>query len=200
MHLRDIAPTLLHKGATYTAFELQQIILRTKTHSSTLPPQVQSRPACQLCAFPPRPTANKWHINFLVRIRKLSHIDFAMSVCPFYSSPVELRHVFGLWPARFRCPGIEVFTSLQGKNHPNCQPRGPGNASRSGVGSRAQNYRGTGVSMQLAREPRYWSCGIYHATGLLKSGDTHTTPLNTKTITKSLHAFMHLSQVQLLNI
>jgi len=96
-----------------------------------------------------------------------------MSVCPFYSFPVEFRHIFGLWSARFRCPDTEVFTSLQGKHHPNCQPRGPGNASLSGVGSRAQKYRVTDVSMQLTREPRYWSCGIYHETGLFKSVNTH---------------------------
>jgi hypothetical protein len=149
--------------------------------------------------FQPRPTTDTWHINFLVRIRKLSHIDFAMSVCPFYSSPVELPHIFGPWPTRFRCRDNEVSTSLQGKQHLNCQPGGPGNVPLSGAGSRAKNCRATDVSKQLTRKPRNCYCGIYRATGLLNSVDTHTVPLNTITTTKSLHAFMYLSQVQLLN-
>ena len=77
-----------------------------------------------------------------------------MSVCPFYSSPVEVRHIFGLWSARFRCQDIEVFNSLQGKHNPNCQHRGPGNACLSVVGSRAQNYCVTDAYMQITREPR----------------------------------------------
>jgi hypothetical protein len=70
-----------------------------------------------------------------------------MSVCPFYSSPVELRHIFGPWPVRLRCPDNEVSTILQGKHHPNCQPGGPGNVCVSGVGNSAENYRAIEVSM-----------------------------------------------------
>ena len=67
-----------------------------------------------------------------------------------------------------------VTKGLKRELHPNCQPGGPRNVSLSGVSSLAKNYSATDLSMQLTWKVRYCSCGMYHATGLLKSVDTHS--------------------------
>jgi len=100
----------------------------------------------------------------MVRIRKLSYIDFAMSV--HFILLLWSSNTF--WDSGLSVSGVQTMKfSLVYRVSTTPAANLEDQGCLSGDGRRATNYRATDVSMQLTREPRYCPCGMYHATGLL---------------------------------